>query len=84
MTESGKIFQLHLANVKHPHIFEKGTVPNNIFAIISEYDDPEGDIPVVDHRVRHLIDFSLLKGKPYEDEVREMIGLPPRKIKETE
>jgi hypothetical protein len=79
-----KIFQLHLARVKHAHIFEKGTVPTLFPTCINEYDDPEGDIPCVDLRIHHLIDINILNGKTYEDEVRELVGLPPRKMKETE
>ena len=81
MTEN-KSFQLHLARVNHPHIFAKGTVPTLFPTCINELDDPEGDIPCVDLRVQFLIDINVLNGKPYEDEVREMVGLPPRKIRE--
>ncbi len=83
MTEN-KIFQLHLARVNRPHIFAKGTVPTLFPTCINEYDDPEGDIPVANLRIHWFIDVDVLKGKPYEDEVRELVGLPPRKVKEAE
>ena len=79
-----KIFQLHLDRVKNAHIFDKGTVPTLFPTCINEYDDPEGDIPCVDLRIQFLIDINVLNGKSYEDEVREMVGLPPRKFKEAE
>ncbi len=83
MTEN-KPFQLLLTREKHPHIFAKGTVPTLFPAYIYEHLDPEGDIPCVDLRIQFLIDINILNGKPYEDEVRGMVGLPPRKVKESE
>jgi hypothetical protein len=79
-----KIFQLHFAKGKYPHIFAKGTVPTLFPTCINEYDDAEGDIPCVDLRIQFLIDINILKGKPYENEVREMVGLSTRKVKDTE
>ncbi len=79
-----KPFQLLLTREKHPHIFAKGTVPTLFPTCINELDDPEGDIPVVDIRIHHLIDINVLNGKPYEDDVRALVGLSPRKFKETE
>ena len=77
-----KLYQIYVARAKYPHIFEKGTVPIVFPICVSEYEDPEGDIPVVDLRIHYLIDINVLKGKPYEDEVRALVGLPNKMEKE--
>jgi hypothetical protein len=72
-----RIFSLHVPGSTNPHIFPKGEAPDHLFLAVGEFLDPEDNTPVVEMKVRHFIDIAVLKGKPYEDEVRALIGLPP-------
>jgi hypothetical protein len=76
MTQN-KIFNLQAPGSAGPHIFPKGEAPDHLFLAVSEFSDSEDGDPQADMKVRHFIDIGVLKGKPYEDEVRALIGLPP-------
>jgi hypothetical protein len=76
MTQN-KIFNLQAPGSTGSHIFPKGEAPDHLFLAVSEFSDSEDGVPQADMKVRHFIDIGVLKGKPYEDEVRALIGLPP-------
>jgi hypothetical protein len=76
MTQN-KIFNLQAPGSAGPHIFPKGEAPDHLFLAVSEFSDSEDGVPQADMKIRYFIDIDVLKGKPYEDEVRALIGLPP-------
>ena len=84
MSKTPGIFNLHELDKKYPHLFDPGEVPKSLFLAITQPIDSEDGIPEARATVAHFIRLDLLKGKPYEDEVREMVGLPPRKVKENQ
>ena len=79
MTDKPGVFSLHAIGQKDPHTFEPGEIPNNLFLAINERVESDIGIPERNIYVKHFINIEILKGKPCEDEVREMIGLSPRK-----
>lgn len=84
MSKAHYLFNVHEASSKSPHFFEQGELPKSLFLAINQPIESEDGIPEARATVTQFIRLDLLKGKPYEDEVREMIGLPPRVKKESE
>ena len=84
MNKTPALFNLHEIGKKYPHLFEPGEVPKSLFLVVNQPIDSEDGIPEARATVTQFIRLDLLKGKPYEDEVREMVGLPPRKVRESE
>jgi len=83
MNKTPTIFNLHEIGNKSPHLFDQGEVPKSLFLAVNQRVESEDGIPEAKITVTQFIRLDLLKGKPYEDEVRELVGLPPRN-KETE
>ena len=84
MNKTPALFNLHEIDKKYPHLFDPGEVPKSLFLAVTQHVESEDGIPEAKITVTQFIRLDLLKGKPYEDEVREMVGLPPRKVKEAE
>ncbi len=84
MNKTPALFNLHEIDKKYPHLFDPGEVPKSLFLAINQSVESEDGIPEAKITVTQFIRLDLLKGKPYEDEVRGMVGLPPRKGKEAE
>ena len=84
MNKTPALFNLHEIDKKYPHLFDSGEVPKSLFLAINQPVESEDGIPEAKITVTQFIRLDLLKGKPYEDEVREMVGLPPRKVRENQ
>ena len=84
MNKTPALFNLHEIDKKHPHLFDPGEGPKSLFLAVNQHVESEDGIPEAKITVTQFIRLDLLKGKPYEDEVREMVGLPPRKVRESE
>ena len=73
------VFNLHVTGQKGPHTFEPGEVPKILFLAINERVENDIGIPERNIYVKHFIDMAILKGQPFENDVRALVGLGPKK-----
>lgn len=79
MSDKPSVFNLHVSGQKDPYTFEPGEIPNNLFLAIYERVENDIGIPERNIYVKHFINMELLKGQPFEDDVRALVGLGPRR-----
>lgn len=79
MSDKPSVFNLHVIGQKDPHTFEPGEVPNNLFLAINETMESDEGIPELNIHIKHFIDMEILKGQPFENDVRALVGLGPRR-----
>ena len=80
MSDKPSVFNLHVSGQKDPHIFEPGEIPNNLFLAINERVENDIGIPERNIYVKHYMDMDLLKGQPFENDVRALVGLGSKKM----
>jgi hypothetical protein len=73
-----KIFQIIAPGQRETHLFEAGETPKTLFLCLSERSVSEDGAPEAHARIKIFIDTDTFKGQPYEDDIRTLIGLPPR------
>ncbi len=78
MSKAPKIFNLHEVGNKNPHLFGKEELPKSLFLALNHSVESQDGIPEANITITQFIRLDLIKGKPYENEIREMINLPPR------
>lgn len=74
-----KIFQIISPGGKETHLFEKGEIPKTLFLCLAERHVAEDGVAEALASVKIFIDADLFKGQTFENEVRALIGLKPRK-----
>jgi hypothetical protein len=78
MSKAPGIFNLHEVGNKNPHLFGKEELPKSLFLALNHSVESQDGIPEANITITQFIRLDLIKGKPYENEIREMINLPPR------
>lgn len=79
MSNNTSVFNLHVTGQKGPHTFEQGGTPKILFLAINEAMENDEGIPEVNIYIKHYIDMGILKGQPFENDVRALAGLGPRR-----
>ena len=79
MRNNPSVFNLHVTGQKGPHTFEPGEVPKILFLAINEAVENDEGIPELNIYIKHFIDMEILTGQPFENDVRALVGLGPRR-----
>lgn len=80
MSNNPSVFNLHVTGQKGPHTFKPGEVPKILFLAINEVVENDEGIPELNIHIEHFIDMDLIKGQPFENDVRALVGLGPKKV----
>lgn len=79
MSNNPSVFNLHVTGQKGPHIFDQDELPTTLFLSIYESVRNHDGIPECNVHIKHFIDMEILKGQPFENDVRALVGLGPRR-----